>query len=126
MILNAAAQNDIQTGQIDSRVINLLAMLTQKYSLTLSSLKSDHSLTTASGNVSNHSGGRAMDIASVNGVSCTDQSAGSPCTEVGRFLASLPDGIKPTELIYGWDLDGSGTAFAMSDHTDHIHAGFGL
>lgn len=126
VILNAAAQNDIQTGQIDSRVINLLAMLTQKYSLTLSSLKSDHSTLTASGNVSNHSGGRAMDIASVNGVSCTDQSAGSPCTEVGLFLASLTDGIKPTELIYGWDLDGSGTAFAMSDHTDHIHAGFGL
>ncbi|MGK2956487.1 MAG: lytic murein transglycosylase [Solirubrobacterales bacterium] len=126
VVLNAAAQNDIQNGLIDSRVINLLAMLTQKYSLTLSSLKSDHSLLTASGNVSNHAGGRAMDIASVNGVSCTDQSADSPCTEVGLALASLPDGIKPTELIYGWDLDGAGTAFAMSDHTDHIHAGFGL
>ncbi|MBK5234023.1 MAG: lytic murein transglycosylase [Thermoleophilia bacterium] len=126
VILNAAAQNDIQSGQIDSRVINLLAMLTQKYSLTISALKSDHSLTTASGNISNHSGGRAMDIASVNGVSCTDQSAESPCTEVGLFLASLPDGVKPDELIYGWDLDGAGPAFALADHENHIHAGFGL
>jgi hypothetical protein len=126
VILNPAAQNDIQSGQIDSRVINLLAMLTQKYSLTISALKSDHSTMTASGNVSNHSGGRAMDIASVNGVSCTDQSADSPCTEVGLALASLPDGIKPTELIYGWDLDGAGPAFALSDHQNHIHAGFGL
>ncbi|MGK2932154.1 MAG: lytic murein transglycosylase [Solirubrobacterales bacterium] len=125
-ILNAAAQNDIASGQIDSRVINLLAMLTQKYTLTISSLKSDHSLTTASGNISNHAGGRAMDIASVNGVPCTDQSADSPCTEVGIFLAGLPDGIRPTELIYGWDLDGAGAAFAMADHRDHIHAGFGL
>ncbi len=126
-IMNAAAQNDIASGQIDIRIINLLAMLTQKYQLSISSLKSDHSLTTASGNISNHAGGRAMDIAAVNGVSCTDQSPSSPCTEVGLVLASLPDGIKPTELIYGWDLDGAtGAAFAMADHRDHIHAGFGL
>ena len=101
-------------------------MLTQKYTIAISALKSDHSLMTASGNVSNHSGGRAMDIASVNGVPCTDQSADSPCTEVGLFLASLPDGVKPTELIYGWDLDGKGPAFALPDHKNHIHAGFGL
>ena len=125
-ILNPAAANDIQNGLIDQRVTNLLAILTQKYSLLLSSLRSDHSMMTASGNVSNHYGGRAMDIAAVNGVPCTDQSEGSPCTEVIQILASLPDGVKPTELIYGWDVDGSGPAFAMSDHTDHIHAGFGL
>lgn len=124
-ILNPAAQQDIQNGLIDHRVINLLAILTQKYSLAISSLRSDHSMMTASGNVSNHYSGRALDIAAVNGVSCTDQSADSPCTEVIQILASLPDGIKPTELIYGWDVDGSGPAFAMSDHADHIHAGFG-
>lgn len=125
-ILNPSAALDIQRGLIDRRVINLLAMLTQNYSLQLSSLRSDHSMMTASGNVSNHFGGRAMDIAAVNGVPCTDQSASSPCTEVGLLLASLPDGIRPTELIYGWDLDGPGPAFALGDHQDHIHAGFGL
>ncbi len=125
-ILNSTAAQDIQSGLIDRRVINLLAMLTQKYSLQISSLRSDHSMMTASGNVSNHFSGRALDIAAVNGVSCTDQSASSPCTEVGLLLASLPDGIRPTELIYGWDLDGPGPAFALSDHRDHIHAGFGL
>lgn len=125
-ILNPAAQNDIQGGLIDPRVVNLLAILTQKYSILVSSLRSDHSMMTASGNVSNHYGGRAVDIAAVNGVPCTDQSATSPCTEAIQILASLPDGIKPTELIYGWDVDGSGPAFAMSDHQDHIHAGFGL
>lgn len=125
-VLNPSAQQDIQNGLVDHRVINLLAILTQKYSLTLSSLRTDHSMMTASGNVSNHYGGRAMDIASVNGVSCTDQSVDSPCTEVIGILASLPDGVKPTELIYGWDVDGAGPAFAMSDHQDHIHAGFGL
>ena len=125
-VLNSTAANDIQNGLIDPRVTNLLAILTQKYSLLISSLRSDHSMMTASGNVSNHYGGRAMDIAAVNGVPCTDQSATSPCTEVIQILASLPDGVKPTELIYGWDVDGAGPAFAMSDHADHIHAGFGL
>lgn len=125
-ILNATAAQDIQNGLIDQRVVNLLAILTQKYSLLISSLRSDHSMMTASGNVSNHYGGRAVDIAAVNGVSCTDQSQGSPCTEVGLLLASLPEGVRPTELIYGWDLDGPGPAFGMGDHRDHIHAGFGL
>jgi len=125
-VMNPAAAQDIQNGLIDRRVVNLLAMLTQKYSLLISALRSDHSMMTASGNVSNHYGGRALDIAAVNGVPCTDQSASSPCTEVGLLLASLPDGIRPTELIYGWDLDGAGPAFALADHRNHIHAGFGL
>ena len=125
-ILNPTAANDIQSGLMDRRVINLLAMLTQRYSLLISSLRSDHDMLTTSGNVSNHYYGRAFDIASVNGVSCADMSSTSPCSEVGRLLASLPDGIKPTELIYGYDLDGPGPAFAMADHSSHIHAGFGF
>jgi hypothetical protein len=125
-VLNSTAANDIQSGLMDRRVINLLAMLTQRYSLLISSLRSDHGMMTTSGNVSNHYYGRAFDIAAVNGVPCTDMSPTSPCSEVGRILASLPEGAKPTELIYGYDLDGPGPAFAMADHTDHIHAGFGF
>jgi len=124
-ILNETAANDIRSGMIDRRVINLLALLTQRYSLTISSLRSDHGMMTASGNVSNHYYGRAVDIAAVNGVSCADMSLSSPCSEVGRILAGLPEGAKPTELIYGYDLDGLGPAFAMADHQSHIHAGFG-
>ena len=124
-ILNPTAADDIRSGVIDGRVVNLLALLTQRYSLLVSSLRSDHGMLTTSGNVSNHFYGRAVDIAAVNGVPCTDMSATSPCSEVGRILASLPEGARPTELIYGYDLDGPGPAFAMADHTDHIHAGFG-
>jgi hypothetical protein len=124
-VLNSTAANDIQSGMIDRRVTNLLALLTQRYSLLISSLRSDHDMLTSSGNVSNHYYGRAMDIAAVNGVPCTDMSSTSPCSEVGRILVSLPEGARPTELIYGYDLDGPGPAFAMADHTDHIHAGFG-
>ncbi len=124
-ILNASAARDIQSGLIDARVINLLAYLTQRYSLLISSLRTDHSMLAASGNVSNHYYGRAVDIAAANGVPCTDMSYESPCSQIGRLIVQMPGGARPTELIYGYDLDGAGPAFAMSDHRDHIHAGFG-
>lgn len=106
-------------------MVRLIALLTQRWSITVSSLRSDHGMFTKSGNISNHYYGRAVDIAVVDGVSCADMSLSSPCSQVGRFLAGLPDGVKPTELIYGYDLDGPGPAFAMADHSSHIHAGFG-
>lgn len=124
-ILNASAAADLEQGRIDRRVVRLIAMLTQRWSITVSSLRSDHGMFTKSGNISNHYYGRAVDIAVVDGVSCADMSLSSPCSQVGRFLAGLPDGVKPTELIYGYDLDGPGPAFAMADHSSHIHAGFG-
>ena len=124
-ILNPIAQADLENGRIDPRVINLIAYLTARYRILVSSLRSDHGMLTTSGNVSNHYYGRALDIAAVNGVPCTDMSYDSPCSQVGRLLVALPAGARPTELIYGYDLDGPGPAFAMADHRDHIHAGFG-
>jgi membrane-bound lytic murein transglycosylase B len=115
---------DIQAGMLDERVTGLLALMTKDHQITISSLRSDHSQMTASGNVSNHFYGRAMDIASVDGVSCTDTSTTAPCAELGYALAQLPDPLHPTELIYCLDLDGVGPAFALPDHCDHIHAGF--
>jgi transglycosylase-like protein with SLT domain len=115
---------DIQAGMLDERITGLLALMTRDHQVTISSLRSDHSQMTASGNVSNHYYGRAMDIAAVDGVSCTDTSPAAPCAELGYSLAQLPPPLHPTELIYCFDLDGLGPAFALPDHCDHIHAGF--
>ncbi|HEU5105527.1 MAG TPA: lytic murein transglycosylase [Solirubrobacterales bacterium] len=115
---------DIQAGMLDERVTGLLALMTQDHQITITSLRSDHSQMTASGNVSNHFYGRAMDIAAVDGVSCTDTSTTAPCAELGYALAQLSEPLHPTELIYCFDLDGVGPAFALPDHCDHIHAGF--
>jgi hypothetical protein len=115
---------DIQAGMLDERITGLLALMTQDHQITITSLRSDHSQMTASGNVSNHYYGRAMDIAAVDGVSCTDTSTTAPCAELGYALAQLPAPLHPTELIYCFDLDGVGPAFALPDHCDHIHAGF--
>jgi soluble lytic murein transglycosylase-like protein len=115
---------DIQAGLLDQRITGLLALMTRDHQITISSLRSDHSQMTASGNVSNHYYGRAMDIAAVDGVSCTDTATTAPCAQLGSALAQLPEPLHPTELIYCYDLDGLGPAFALPDHCDHIHAGY--
>ncbi len=123
-ILNGAAQEDLQNGLIDPRIVGLIGAITQGHQVTISSLRSDHSMYTAEGGVSNHYYGRAMDIAAVNGVSCTDTAPTSPCGELAVTLSQLPAPAMPTELIYCFDVDGAGPAFARSDHCDHIHAGY--
>ena len=49
-----------------------------------------------------------MDIAAVDGVSCTDTAVDAPCANLARTLAYLPAPAHPTELIYCFDVDGPG------------------
>ena len=117
---------DIQSGVIDPRIINLIGAISQQHTITISALRSDHSKYTSSGNVSNHYYGRAMDIAAIDGVPCTNVSPDGPCGTLARQLGALPAGQEPTELIYCWDPDGPANpnGFAQADHCDHIHVGF--
>jgi hypothetical protein len=121
---NELEEQDLASGAIDPRIVGLLGAITQSHQVTISSLRSDHSMYTAEGGISNHYYGRAMDIAAVDGVSCTDTAPTSPCGELAATLAALPAPAMPTELIYCYDVDGPGPAFARSDHCDHVHAGY--
>jgi hypothetical protein len=121
---NELEKQDLDSGAIDPRIVGLIGAITQAHQITISALRSDHSETTTEGYVSNHFYGRAMDIAAVDGVSCTDTAPDAPCAELGRTLANLPAPAMPTELIYCFDLDGPGPAFARSDHCDHVHVGY--
>jgi membrane-bound lytic murein transglycosylase B len=121
---NELELNDIISGALDPRLVGLIGAITQEHQITLSSLRSDHSQYTVEGSVSNHYFGRAMDIAAVDGVACTDTAVDAPCAQLGTTLAYLPTPAHPTELIYCFDLDGPGAAFARSDHCDHVHAGY--
>jgi hypothetical protein len=123
-ILNEAASHDIEQGAIDPRIVGLIGAITQGHQIAISALRSDHSMYTVEGNVSNHYFGRAMDIAAVDGVPCTDTDPAAPCATLGRTLAYLPAPAMPTELIYCFDLDGPGPAFARADHCDHLHVGY--
>ena len=65
-----------------------------------------------------------MDIAAVDGVSCTDTSPDAPCGEPRPHARLAAGPLHPTELIYCFDVDGPGPAFALPDHCDHVHVGF--
>jgi hypothetical protein len=121
---NDLEMQDLTSGAIDPRIVGLIGAITQEHQLTISALRSDHSEYTTSGYISNHFYGRAMDVAAVDGVSCTDTAVDAPCANLARSLAYLPAPAHPTELIYCFDVDGPGEAFALPDHCDHVHVGF--
>jgi hypothetical protein len=121
---NELEKRDLEDGAIDPRIVGLLGAITQSHQITISALRSDHSEYTTEGNISNHFYGRAMDIAVVDGVPCTDTAPTAPCGELARTLSQLPAPAMPTELIYCFDVDGPGPAFARADHCDHVHVGY--
>ena len=120
----SCGRTDIETGQIDRRVLAMLEYLAERgYRLTLTSLKCGHSFYTSSGNVSAHSSGNAVDIAQVNGLPILgNQGKGSITEAVVRDLMELQGAMAPAQIISLMDL-GDAT-FAMGDHDDHIHAGY--
>jgi hypothetical protein len=121
---NELEKQDLDSGAIDPRIVGLLGAITQSHQITISALRSDHSQFTTEGSVSNHYYGRAMDIAAVDGVACTDTAPSAPCAQLATTLSQLPAPAMPTELIYCFDVDGPGPAFARSDHCDHVHVGY--
>jgi hypothetical protein len=117
-------REDIQTGQIDQRVLAAMEYLADNgFDLTITSLKCGHGLMTTSGNISEHSTGDAMDIAVVNGIPIAGhQGPGSITESVIQTLLRLQGPMEPHQIISLMTL--GGPSFAMSDHWDHIHVGY--
>jgi len=109
---------DIRAGRIDPRVIGILDSLGQDHKVYVSSLlrpgDSD----------SNHSGGRAADIAMIDGEGCTNTARDGPCGRVARELDRVEGKMHPTELIFCFDPGPSPDSFAAADHCDHVHVGW--
>jgi murein DD-endopeptidase MepM/ murein hydrolase activator NlpD len=118
---------DIQTGQIDRRVLATLEFLAASgLRPTVTSLKCGHGFYTKSGNVSHHSSGNAVDIAAINGItiSPTTQGAGSITELTIQRLLTLQGTMKPDQIISLMEFEGTDNTFAMGDHHDHIHVGW--
>ena len=115
---------DIRTGQIDRRVLASLEFLAASgLRPTVTSLKCGHGYYTASGNVSNHSSGNAVDIAKINGTPILGHQGPNTITETTlRKILTLQGLMQPSELISLMDL--GGPSFALPDHADHIHIGW--
>ncbi|HEX2070705.1 MAG TPA: lytic murein transglycosylase [Thermoleophilaceae bacterium] len=117
-------RSDIQSGQVDRRVLATLAYLAESgLRPTVTSLKSGHSFLTASGNVSHHSSGNAVDVAEINGVPILGhQEPGGVTDQAVRRLMRLQGTMRPDQIISL--LDYGQNTIAMGDHHDHIHVGF--
>jgi Transglycosylase SLT domain len=117
-------RQDVRSGQVDRRVLATLAYLANSgLRPTVTSLKCGHGYYTASGNVSHHSSGNAVDIAELNGIPIMGHQERGGITEQGvRHLMRLQGTMRPDQIISLLDL-GANT-IAMGDHADHIHVGF--
>ncbi len=117
-------RNDIRTGQIDVRILRLLEYLAGRgYRLTITSLKCGHSITTTSGNISEHSTGDAVDIAQINGQPVLgNQGPGTLSYALVQDVLQLQGTMQPHQVISLMDL--GGPSFAMADHDDHVHVGY--
>jgi hypothetical protein len=120
----ACGRQNIANGEIDRRILAVMEYLVAKgYHLTITSLKCGHSYLTASGNVSAHSYGSAMDIAAVNGIPITGhQGPGSITEAVIKDLLLLQGAMRPAQVISLMDL--GPPTFILPDHYDHIHVGY--
>ncbi len=120
----SCGRTDIQSGQIDRRPLAMIEYLAERgYRLTLTSLKCGHSFLTASGNVSAHSSGNAVDIAQVNGIPILGhQGPGSITEAVISDLLKLQGTMRPAQIISLMDL--GPPTFILPDHDDHIHVGY--
>jgi hypothetical protein len=119
-------RRDVQTGQIDRRVLATLEFLAASgFKPTVSSLRCGHSFMTASGNVSEHSSGNAVDIAAVNGIPILGhQGTGSITELVIQRLLTLQGTMKPHQIISLMTFQGADNTMSLPDHADHIHVGF--
>jgi hypothetical protein len=119
-------RQDIESGQIDRRVLAMLEYLASSgLKPTVSALKCGHSLMTVSGNISEHSTGTAADIAAINGIPIVGHQGPGSITDITiQRLLTLQGTMKPHQIISLMTFGGADNTFAMGDHADHIHVGF--
>ncbi len=120
----SCGRDDIRSGQVDRRVLATLEYLAAwGLKPTVTSLTCGHSYLTASGNVSEHSSGNAVDIAQINGVPILGhQGAGSITEFTIRRLLQLQGTLAPHQIISLMEM--GGPTFSQGDHADHIHVGW--
>jgi len=126
LAISKCDQDYIVSGMIDRRILTLLGYLANKgYRLGISSLLCGReSSITVTGNASNHSFGRGVDIYEINGENVFgNQQPGSLTEEVVLEIFNLEGLMKPDELISLFNF-GPPSWSDPVDHADHIHVGY--
>ena len=124
--LYGCGRQDIRAGLIDRRVLATLELLAASgLNPSVSSLECGHSYYTASGNVSHHSSGNAVDISAINGIPIAGHQGPGSITEATiQRLLTLQATMKPDQIISLMTFSGTDNTYAMGDHADHIHVGW--
>ena len=119
-------RDDVRTGQVDRRVLAALEFLAASgMRPTVTSLRCGRDYLTASGNVSEHTSGNAVDIAAINGIPILGNQGRGSITEMAvQRLLKLQGTMKPHQIITLMQFAGADNTLAMSDHADHIHVGW--
>ncbi|MBJ7522431.1 MAG: lytic murein transglycosylase, partial [Solirubrobacteraceae bacterium] len=122
----SCGRRDISAGIVDRRVLATLEYLAAvDLKPTVTSLRCGHGVYTASGNVSHHTTGTAVDIAAINGTPILgNQGKGSITDQAVRRLLSLQGTMRPSQIITLMRYEGADNTVAMADHHDHIHIGW--
>jgi hypothetical protein len=122
----SCGRRDIRAGVVDRRVLATLEFLAASgLKPTVTSLECGHSFHTASGNISEHSSGSAVDIAKVNGIPILGHQGPGSITDITiRRLLTLQGTMKPHQIISLMTFDGADNTLSLPDHADHIHIGF--
>ncbi len=124
--LYEGGRRDVRLGLIDRRVLATIEFLSLSgLKPTISSLRSNHGFLTASGNVSEHSSGNAVDISAINGIPIIGHQGEGSITDITiQRLLTLQGTMKPHQIISLMTFKDTDNTFSMSDHDDHIHIGF--
>jgi hypothetical protein len=125
----AGGRADIRGRRVDPRVLITVEYLANATgSVRVSSLVSGHRLFTASGGVSAHVYGRAVDVTAVGGVRIKHhQGPGSVTEQTVRLLLLLPQRMRPRQVVSLMDVDGptgNHGSFALPDHSNRIQIGY--
>jgi hypothetical protein len=125
LTLTANAKADLEAGKVDGRVVAVLNLILERHTAAVSVFSTGHSLYVAGTNrVSNHIGGRAVDIYAIDGqlVSQSNQAARS----ITQWLATGQGPLRPDELGSPFsEFDPLPGAFSNAAHQDHLHIGWG-
>ena len=121
--LTELARQDVENGVIDQRVLQVLEILSQRYQISVSVLKSGHSpYVSGTTSFSNHYFGRAVDIYAVNGANVSPVNLHAKLLSL--LLSQFPDQLRPSEVGSPfYDILYPG-AFSDASHRDHVHIGF--
>lgn len=131
--------NDLQTGEIDPRLVSVLLRIVEEHSITVTAMKSNHPYgqtlpAELGGGANSHGYGLTADIGNIDGVPVLQQQTSEAVLNVGQILLDIPPSDRPDEIIgpTSWTAelgvtreDGFITDQGFTEaHNDHLHIGW--